>query len=83
VAELEVRITAVEFGEWWALYRMEPWGEVRADIASGMIASTVANVNRSTNSKPFTPMDFAPYLKPQTDPVEIDPAAFVKGMERG
>jgi len=76
-------MSAHEFGEWWALYRMEPWAEARADIASGMIASTIANVNRRENSRPFSPLDFAPYLKPQDEPVEMDPEDFLKGFKRG
>lgn len=83
VRELELRLTADEFGEWWALYRMEPWGETRSDIAAGMIASTLANIHRKENARPFGPLDFAPYLKPREAPVEVDPAAFIEGIRSG
>lgn len=49
--------------------RVEPFGEQRADLRSGIIASTVANVNRGRRQKAFQPTDFMPYpprRKPQT-----------------
>lgn len=51
-----------EFVEWMAFYQIEPFGEERADLRAGVIASTIANANRDpkTRSKPFTPSEFMP-----------------------
>jgi hypothetical protein len=43
VREAQDRIDADEFGEWMALYGIEPWGDARGDIQAAVIASTVAN----------------------------------------
>ena len=32
--------------EWRALYEVEPWGERRADLRAGIIASTTYNMHR-------------------------------------
>lgn len=49
-------------GEWLALYRIDPWGEWRDDLRSGIVASVIANVNRDAKRKPepFTAHDFVP-----------------------
>lgn len=60
-------LSARQFDEWIAFYSIEPWGEERADLRAGIVASTVANVNRNAKqrSKPYSPKDFMPvYDKP-------------------
>ena len=32
--------------EWMAFYNIDPWGETRADLRAGIIASTTYNVQR-------------------------------------
>lgn len=41
---------------------IEPFGEGRADLRMGILASLIANVNRDTKKKsePFVPADFIP-----------------------
>ena len=43
-----------------AYAEIEPFGEPRADLRSGIIASTIAEVNRDrkARSKPYEPADF-------------------------
>lgn len=43
-------------------YELEPFGEERADLRAGIVASTVANVNRDAKKqkKPFAAQDFMP-----------------------
>ena len=53
------RCNSREFAEWRAFFELEPWGEERADLRAGIIASTIANVNRS-KGKAFSPGDFMP-----------------------
>ena len=63
-----MRMPAQEVAIWEAAYTAEPWGEVRADISSGVVASTIANVNRGKDTPAFTPADFMPFYEPS--PVE-------------
>ncbi len=45
-----------------AYYALEPFGEERADLQAGIIASTIANVNRDPKKRrrPYKPQDFMP-----------------------
>ena len=54
-------MSAGELRGWIESYRLSPWDEARADLRAGIIASTIANVNRGKNSQPFDPRDFMPY----------------------
>jgi len=46
-----------------AFYGIEPFGGVRGDLQAGVIASTIANVNKGKRGKAFTPGDFMPLMK--------------------
>lgn len=74
VAELEDAMTAQEFGEWQAYYGLHPFGASGGWFRTGVVASTIANVNRSNGSEPFCPADFIPGKK-QEEP-EDNPADF-------
>ena len=53
------RIDSKELSEWAAYYSIEPFGYFRsADLPAGIVASTIANCNRTKNSKTFSPKDF-------------------------
>ena len=56
--QLYREIDSAELVEWQAYYNLEPWGEQKADIRTGIIASTIANVNRGKNTKAFSHEDF-------------------------
>jgi len=61
LAQMPARLLA----EWMAFYQvenLEPWGEERADLRSGIVASVIANVNRDPKKrrKPYSPEDFMP-----------------------
>jgi hypothetical protein len=60
--ELAQRLTARELVEFEELYRLDPWGPERGDLAAGIVASTIANVNRGPKSEPFRPADFMAYV---------------------
>lgn len=52
-----------------AYYKIEPFGEERADLRAGIIASVIANANRDSKRKAFEPKDFMPRFEakgPQT-----------------
>lgn len=57
--------------EWMVFYGLEPWGEERADLRAGIVASTVANVHRAPGSAPLTADEFMPrydeYDEPESD----------------
>jgi hypothetical protein len=58
-----------EFSEWMAFHDLEPFGEERADLRAGIVASTVANANRDPKKKrkAYKPEDFMPKFKRTTD----------------
>ena len=60
VSELLNRISSHELSEWQAYSILEPFGEGTAFLRTGIIASTIANVNRGKNSKMLGPEDFIP-----------------------
>ena len=50
---------ARECAEWAVLYAQEPFGDLRADLRAGIVASAVA---AGYSSKPTRPRDFMPYI---------------------
>jgi len=75
-------MTAEEFGLWQHEYSIRPWGDIRNDMVGGIIASTVANVNRHKDSEPFKAYDFMPKYGHQDseeqEAAESSPAEFFK-----
>ena len=69
--DLLSRCDSRELSEWAAYHAMEPIGAVRGDVQAGIIASTIANVNRGKHSKTYGPADFMLFgndeKEPQTD----------------
>jgi hypothetical protein len=64
-------MTSPQFAEWMAYSRLEPWGEERDDLRMGIVASTVANVNRSKDRKPYKPTDFMPSFEPVSEEEQV------------
>ena len=65
IQELRAVLSYAEFQEWCLYYQIEPWGEDRADLRAGIVASTIANYagkERSNGADPALPADFMPYL---------------------
>ena len=61
VAELLARISAAELTDWLAFERIAgPLGPDRADVQAGIVASTIANVNRGKRGRKYKPADFIP-----------------------
>ena len=59
VKQLLQTLDSKEISEWAAYYSIEPFGHFRsADLPAAIIASTLANCNRTKSSKMFTPKDF-------------------------
>jgi len=47
-----------DISEAMAYDRIQPFGDYRQDLGYAMVASTIANCHRSSNSKPFKLSDF-------------------------
>lgn len=59
VAELLERFSSTELTEWMAYENVYgPIGPARADLQAGVVASTIANVNRGKRGKSYAPSDF-------------------------
>ena len=74
VAELGDRMSSRELSEWMAYYSIEPFGDERADLRSGIVASTIANVNRDPKKQktPFKPVDFMAFVeRPETTSTDL------------
>lgn len=54
------RVGADELAEWQALYRIDPWGEGRADLRSAMICFILYQANRGKDSPDRKLTDFLP-----------------------
>jgi hypothetical protein len=52
-------ISARTLREWMAYYALDPWGDERADLRSGIVAATLANIHRGKRAA-FRPRDFMP-----------------------
>lgn len=83
VDELLSSMSARELSDWIAFARVEPFGEERADLRSGIIASVIANAHRDRKKRaqPYTPADFMPRFDKPTveDKVRKVLGAMVKG----
>ena len=65
VKQLLAEMDSAELTEWMAYEQVEPFGEWRADLRAGIIASTIANALRGRGSRPLTPEDFMPQFAPR------------------
>jgi hypothetical protein len=64
-------MTAVQLAEWQAYGVIEPFDEQRADLRAGIIASTIANVNRAPKTDAYKATDFMAFAdKDESPPVE-------------
>lgn len=65
VRRLLADTTSAELTEWAIYYEMEPFGPERGDLQAGIVAATVANVNRDAKKqkKPYSAQDFMPQFK--------------------
>ena len=65
VGELQTRMTSAEFAEWMAFDRIDPFGEARGDVRSGVLAALIANIHRDRKKRaePYSALDFMPFLR--------------------
>lgn len=87
IGELQERVSSHDFAEYWAHFQLEPWGTEREDLRSGIVASTIANVNRDKKkrARPFLPSDFIPKVELERvtdDDEELDEEAALEAAAR-
>jgi hypothetical protein len=70
VRRLLSELSASELTDYMAFDRIEPFGEVRADLRAGIVASTVANHGMSPPKEAARPIDFMP-LQNKRGPLEV------------
>lgn len=69
----ELKMTVAELGDRMSAHELQEWicyqgivgcldSRQRADLGAGIVASTIANANRSSHSSSFSPQDFMPYI---------------------
>ncbi len=58
-------MSSAEFAEWLAYYRLEPFGEERADARSALLAALIANLYRNPKRRrePYQISDFMPHFE--------------------
>ncbi len=72
VSELGQSLSYKEFRQWCAYYQIEPWGEYRADLRTGILAATVSNIFSAYagTEQQAQPIDFMPYVDQRADNTE-------------
>jgi hypothetical protein len=91
VEEMLQRIDSRTLAEYMALEFIDPHGPIRGDIQAGIVASTIANVNRGKGSQAFTVQDFLPFKDSDAEKSSEDDmktqlmalAAFTGGLGNG
>ena len=60
-------MSSLEFTEWMAYYRIEPFGPWRSDYQAGIVAAAVVNARafRPKHEKPHGPAEFMPSFEPK------------------
>ncbi len=58
VGEMLSRMSSREFAEWMAYYRLEPFGDERADLRAGTIAAPLLNMWAAKGSAKAKPSDW-------------------------
>ena len=64
-------MSSKEFVEWMAYYRLEPFGDARADIRAAMICKVLADINTPKGKAHAALEDFMPRFE-QPEPQEPD-----------
>lgn len=66
--------------EWMAFFKLEPFGEERADLRSGIVAAAVVNSQRGKGSPAISPFAFLPQFD-QREPDGPDPELLLHKVE--
>ncbi len=72
VEELLGAISSHELTEWIAFDQVEPFGDRRGDLQAGVVAATVANVNRAKGARAYHVTDFVPEYGKKDEEVDAE-----------
>ena len=72
VREIEDTMPASELTEWALFYQMHPFGEFRADLRAGIVASVIA---QTAGNKTAKPSDFMPLVAKEDAATRHGPSA--------
>jgi hypothetical protein len=75
VQSCQESISSLEFSEWMAFARLQPFGESRMDYRFAMLAALVANLWTDSRKKRWTPDDFMPDFEQALDAREAQEEA--------
>lgn len=70
--ELLGAISSRELTEWMAFDQVEPIGGRRGDLQAGVVAATVANVNRAKGSREYRVTDFVPVYGKREEVIDAE-----------
>lgn len=73
-------MTSGEVTEWQAYEAIEPWGEERADLRTGILASLIANIVRQPGQKAHEPKEFMPQFGPREAEKNEEPSLLQKAL---
>lgn len=71
VGEMLARMTSSELAEYMTYDRIDPFGEQRADLRAGIVASVTANHSMSPPKTPTKATDYMPFTK-KAGPILLD-----------
>lgn len=74
-------MSSEELTEWQAYYSIEPFGEIRADLRSGILASMTYNMNKSKGAAPKDAKDFVLETKSFEEQKPPSPQTMAKAAE--
>lgn len=72
VEELLGVMSSRELSEWMAFDQVEPIGGRRGDLQAGVVAATVANVNRAKGQRAYAVTDFVPEYGHRQETLDAD-----------
>jgi hypothetical protein len=72
VREIEDTMPATELTEWALFYQQHPFGEFRADLRAGIVASVIATTSGNKNAKPT---DFMPLTMKEWTEMKVGPSS--------
>lgn len=75
VQQLLATISSSELTEWMAFDAMEPFGDRRGDLQTGIVAAAVVNHSMSPPKEAARPIDFMPLARPARGPIKLDDPA--------
>ncbi len=64
-------MSAREFREWQEFYKLEPFGEERADLRAAIVAATMANIWRDKSAEPVEVSAFMPKFGAEEETEEV------------